>query len=76
VLYPDEGHGFARPENARSFNAIAEAFLATCLGGRYEPIGQDFAGAGLTVPVGAAHVAGLAEALDAAASTAPKQRRP
>ena len=63
VLYPDEGHGFARPENARSFNAIAEAFLATCLGGRYEPIGQDFVGAGLTVPVGGTHVAGLAEAL-------------
>ena len=28
VLYPDEGHGFARPENNLSFNAIAEAFLA------------------------------------------------
>ena len=27
VVYPDEGHGFARPENHMSFNAIAEAFL-------------------------------------------------
>jgi dipeptidyl aminopeptidase/acylaminoacyl peptidase len=28
VVYPDEGHGFARPENRMSFNAISEAFLA------------------------------------------------
>jgi len=43
VLYPDEGHGFVRPENALSFNAIAERFLARILGGRCEPIGDDFA---------------------------------
>ena len=28
VLYPDEGHGFARPENRLAFNAVTEAFLA------------------------------------------------
>jgi dipeptidyl aminopeptidase/acylaminoacyl peptidase len=66
VLYPDEGHGFARPENALSFYAIAEAFLATCLGGVYEPIGEDFSGSSLTVPVGAEYVSGLAEALSKA----------
>ncbi|HEY7710522.1 MAG TPA: S9 family peptidase [Candidatus Entotheonella sp.] len=66
VLYPDEGHGFARPENALSFYAIAEAFLATCLGGDYEPIGEDFSGSSLTVPVGAEYVSGLAEALSKA----------
>ena len=27
VVYPDEGHGFARPENRTDFNARAEAFL-------------------------------------------------
>ena len=32
VLYPDEGHGFARPENRIDFYARAEAFLAKCLG--------------------------------------------
>ncbi len=63
TLYPDEGHGFARPENRMSFNAVAEAFLAHCLGGRYEPIGDDFTGASITVPIGAAHVPGLAETL-------------
>ena len=38
VLYPDEGHGFARPENSISFNAITEAFLERHLGGRAEPM--------------------------------------
>ncbi len=38
VLYPDEGHGFARPENSIDFNARAEKFLADHLGGRSEPI--------------------------------------
>ncbi|MHB8120215.1 MAG: S9 family peptidase [Methanothrix sp.] len=63
VLYADEGHGFARPENRLSFYAIAEAFLAEHLGGSFQSIGQDFAGSNLTVPAGAREVAGLAEAL-------------
>lgn len=63
VLYADEGHGFARPENRLSFYAIAEAFLAEHLGGSYQPIGQDFVGANLTVPAGAREVPGLEEAL-------------
>jgi len=63
VLYPDEGHGFVRPENNQSFYAIAEAFLAKCLGGRYEPIGTDFDGSSLQVMTGAEGVLGLAEAL-------------
>jgi dipeptidyl aminopeptidase/acylaminoacyl peptidase len=41
VVYPDEGHGFARPENRIDFNARAEAFLAGCLGGRAEPVPGD-----------------------------------
>ncbi len=41
VLYPDEGHGFARPENRTDFNARAEVFLAGCLGGRVEPMTGD-----------------------------------
>ena len=28
VLFPDEGHGFARPENRLAFYAVTEAFLA------------------------------------------------
>jgi acylaminoacyl-peptidase len=44
VVYPDEGHGFARPENNIVFKAVMEAFLARHLGGRAEPIGDDFNG--------------------------------
>jgi dipeptidyl aminopeptidase/acylaminoacyl peptidase len=64
VLYPDEGHGFAVPENNLSFFAVAEGFLADCLGGRAEPVGDDFRGASIQVPVGADAVPGLAEALE------------
>ena len=63
VLYPDEGHGFARPENNLSFTAITEAFLARCLEGRYEPVGDDFQGSSLQVLAGAAEVPGLEQAL-------------
>jgi dipeptidyl aminopeptidase/acylaminoacyl peptidase len=41
VLYSDEGHGFARPENRIDFNARTEAFLSECLGGRAEPLAGD-----------------------------------
>jgi dipeptidyl aminopeptidase/acylaminoacyl peptidase len=36
LLFPDEGHGFAKPENRLHFYQAAEKFLATHLGGRYE----------------------------------------
>lgn len=37
LLFPDEGHGLARPENREVFYARAEAFLARHLGGRAQP---------------------------------------
>jgi dipeptidyl aminopeptidase/acylaminoacyl peptidase len=36
LLFPDEGHGFAKPENRLKFYAHAERFLAKHLGGRFE----------------------------------------
>lgn len=36
-VFPDEGHGFLRPENDMAFNAAVERFLAKYLGGRAEP---------------------------------------
>jgi len=63
VLYPDEGHGFARPENRMSFYAVSEAFLAEHLGGKYEPIGDDFKNSSIAVPTGAENVPGLADSL-------------
>ena len=63
VLYPDEGHGFARAANRTSFYAVAEAFLSQCLGGRFQAVGDDFKGSTVQVPEGAEFVPGLKEAL-------------
>jgi dipeptidyl aminopeptidase/acylaminoacyl peptidase len=63
LLYPDEGHGFARPQNRLSFYAVAEGFLNQCLGGQFQPIGRDFDGSSVTAPQGAEIVPGLAEAM-------------
>ena len=51
VLYPDEGHGFARPDNRVDFFARAEGFLAKCLGGRAEPMPKEGRIAGSTAQV-------------------------
>jgi len=59
VLYPDEGHGFARPENMLSFTSVAETFIGDCLGGRVEPFGTDLEGSSITVPSGTEHIQGL-----------------
>ena len=59
VLYPDEGHGFARPENSIAFYAIAENFLAECLGGRAEPLGDALVPSSAQIVEGAQHVQGL-----------------
>jgi dipeptidyl aminopeptidase/acylaminoacyl peptidase len=63
IVYPDEGHGFAKPANNMSFYAITEVFLGQCLGGRYEPIDAQIEGSSVQVPVGAEHIPGLNEAL-------------
>jgi len=63
VLFPDEGHGFARPENNMAFMAVTEAFLAKHVGGRAEPIGDGFKGSTITVPHGNDLVPGVREAL-------------
>ena len=36
LLFPDEGHGFAKPANRMRFYSAAERFLARYLGGRSE----------------------------------------
>ena len=41
VLYPDEGHGFHREPNIKSYIAFTEKFLAKFLGGRYETLNKD-----------------------------------
>jgi dipeptidyl aminopeptidase/acylaminoacyl peptidase len=37
IAYPDEGHGFSRPENNLDFFGRTEEFLGSCLHGQVEP---------------------------------------
>jgi dipeptidyl aminopeptidase/acylaminoacyl peptidase len=53
VLFPDEGHGFARPENNLAFFAITEAFLGQHLGGRVQPIGSEVRQSSAVIEAGA-----------------------
>jgi len=41
VVFPDEGHGFAKPENRLAFMAVTEQFLSEHLGGRAEAVGSE-----------------------------------
>ncbi|HXQ46835.1 MAG TPA: S9 family peptidase [Caulobacteraceae bacterium] len=65
VLFPDEGHGFARPENNIAFLAVAEHFLSRNLGGLAEAYGDDVKRSSMVVPHGAAYAPGLSEAMPA-----------
>jgi dipeptidyl aminopeptidase/acylaminoacyl peptidase len=59
VLFPDEGHGFARPENNLAFFAVAEAFLSAHLGGSYQPLPAEFAGSTIQIKAGREGIPGL-----------------
>ncbi len=52
LLYPDEGHGLARPENRLSMYANAEVFLANFAGGRFMPHDNKFPGSSVEVKEG------------------------
>ncbi len=62
VVFPDEGHGFARPANNLAFFGITEQFLGQCLGGRAQALGDDVRQSTAKVEEGAALVPGLAAA--------------
>ncbi|MET0341717.1 MAG: S9 family peptidase [Polyangiales bacterium] len=60
VVFPDEGHGFARPENDVAFFAVTEAFLAVHLGGVYQPIQEsELSASSLTIEHGRESLPGL-----------------
>lgn len=63
VLFPDEGHGFARPQNNLAFFAITEAFLAQHLGGRFQPIESEVRSSTAQIEAGAELIPGLKDAL-------------
>lgn len=59
VVYPDEGHGFQKPQNRLSYIAMTEAFFARHLGGAFEPVGGDLEGSSHEIRAGADVLAGL-----------------
>ena len=59
VLFPDEGHGFARPVNRKAFFAVSEVFLSRHLGGRHEPITETVEDSTMIVPAGLDDIPGL-----------------
>jgi dipeptidyl aminopeptidase/acylaminoacyl peptidase len=60
ALFPDEGHGFARPVNNIAFFAITEAFLSAHLGGYYLPItNEELAASSMQIKDGARGIPGL-----------------
>jgi dipeptidyl aminopeptidase/acylaminoacyl peptidase len=63
LVFPDEGHGFTRPENVLALRAITEQFLAQCLGGRAEPLGDSLDLRSLVIPHGARFIDGLEAAV-------------
>jgi dipeptidyl aminopeptidase/acylaminoacyl peptidase len=40
MVFENEGHGFAEPENVKRFAALTEKFLADTLGGRVQPLAE------------------------------------
>jgi dipeptidyl aminopeptidase/acylaminoacyl peptidase len=64
VVFPDEGHGFARPANNIAFNSVTEGFLAQCLGGRAEPIGATLKASTAQIKHGAEFAPGLVQAME------------
>ena len=72
VVFPDEGHGFARPENTIAFFAVAEAFLSVHLGGFYEPIrASELSVSSLSIEHGLESLLGLPQ--DRSVATPPSE---
>lgn len=63
--FADAGDGDMRTENRLSEYALVEAFLSRCLGGRYQPFGDDLRGSSIGIKAGADHVPGLTDTLGA-----------
>ncbi len=60
ALFPDEGHGFARPENSIAYIGLAEAFLSAHLGGSYAPLSaEELAASSLQIKAGKNGIPGL-----------------
>lgn len=76
VVFPDEGHNLVRPENSVAFYAVAEQFLARCLGGRAEPFGDALRRTAMVVEAEGPLTPGLRELLASRPSASPPPNRP
>ncbi len=56
VNFPDEGHGFARPENRLAFFSVMEGFLEGCLGGKSEPVNDAFDDSSIEILFGEGYI--------------------
>ncbi|MEO8702455.1 MAG: S9 family peptidase [Kofleriaceae bacterium] len=60
AVFPDEGHGFARPENNIAFAGVMEAFLSAHLGGTYLPLTKaELEASSMQIKEGKAGIPGL-----------------
>lgn len=59
VNFPDEGHGFARPQNRLAFFSVMEGFLEGCLGGQSEPVNDAFEGSSIEILYGKGYIENL-----------------
>jgi dipeptidyl aminopeptidase/acylaminoacyl peptidase len=59
VNFPDEGHGFQRPENRLAFYSVMEGFLESCLGGQSEPVDDAFDGSTIEILYGKGYIGNL-----------------
>ena len=59
VNFPDEGHGFRRPENRLAFYSVMEGFLESCLGGTSEPVTDAFEGSTIEILYGKGYIKNL-----------------
>ena len=71
IVFPEEGAELVRPQNRLAYYAVLEHFLGNCLGGRVEPVGGAFEGAGMIVYDGAAIAPGLSRFVRRAAAPRP-----
>jgi dipeptidyl aminopeptidase/acylaminoacyl peptidase len=77
LRFPDEGHGFLRPENNSAFWSVSEVFLSKCLGGRAEPLTPAaFKGSSAIVGAGDDYIPGLSAAAASAHTEAASAKSP
>ena len=57
LVFPEEGHDYARPESWQMFWAVGEAFLKEQLGGAAEPIGDEESRVNVEIRAGADRIA-------------------